>query len=35
MNTFIGDLRLGLRQLRTQPGHSAVVMVTLALAEIP
>ncbi len=32
MTMFIGDLKLGLRQLRTQPGHSAVVVVTLGLA---
>ena len=32
MTTLIGDLRPGLRQLRTQPGHSAVVIVTLGLA---
>ena len=32
MNGFLGDLKLGLRQLRTQPGHSAVVIVTLGLA---
>jgi len=32
MNGFLGDLKLGLRQLRTQPGHSVVVIVTLGLA---
>jgi len=32
MTTFLGDLKQGLRQLRTQPGHSAVVIVTLGLA---
>ena len=32
MSTFLGDLKFGLRQLRTQSGHSAVVVVTLGLA---
>ncbi len=32
MTTFVRDLKLGIRQLRTQPGHSAVVIVTLGLA---
>ncbi|HRB12732.1 MAG TPA: ABC transporter permease, partial [Vicinamibacteria bacterium] len=32
MASLSGDIRLGIRQLRTQPGHSAVVIVTLGLA---
>jgi putative ABC transport system permease protein len=32
MSDFLGDIRLGLRQLKTQPGHSSVVIVTLGLA---
>jgi predicted permease len=32
MATFTGDLKLGLRKLRTQPGHSLVVITTLGLA---
>ena len=32
MSGLLGDLKLSLRQLRTQRGHSAVVIVTLGLA---
>ena len=32
MASFLGDVQVGVRQLRTQPGHSAVVIVTLGLA---
>jgi len=32
MSGFPGDVSLGFRQLRTQPGHCAVVIVTLGLA---
>jgi putative ABC transport system permease protein len=32
MTRFFGDLTRGFRQLRTQPGHSSVVIVTLGLS---